>query len=213
MYPSIRSNYDNEFLEEHRVWCVTEKIHGVNFSFTSDGSSVVPAKRTSFLKNLQSFFSCGNVVEKYIEKIIELYTYLKTEYPKMKYITVFGELFGGYYRGKKSLCKRIQNEIMYCPQQEFFAYDIRIDTIYMNYDKVIEVLTRMKIPYIPILFRGPFVECLEWSTTHNIEQTTIPALFNLEEIEGNIREGHVLKSVEPYYNSKGERMILKNKKK
>lgn len=57
-YPSIENSYRKGFAQAVRdageeagaEWVVTEKIHGANFSFWTDGSNVACGKRTSLLE-------------------------------------------------------------------------------------------------------------------------------------------------------------------
>lgn len=58
---------------EDDVWVVLEKIHGSNFSFTTDGTQVIPASRTMFLDEdaRKKFFDCNVVVEEMSPLILE----------------------------------------------------------------------------------------------------------------------------------------------
>ena len=62
-YPEIENHYHKmtkAFIENHKgeeLWVATEKIHGTNFCFECDGTSVVCAKRNSYLKDSDKFFS------------------------------------------------------------------------------------------------------------------------------------------------------------
>jgi len=63
----IEKIYINGFADNKIKWIVTEKIHGANFSFISDGKKVIAAKRTSILNNneLSKFYDADIMMEKY----------------------------------------------------------------------------------------------------------------------------------------------------
>jgi Rnl2 family RNA ligase len=79
-----------------------------------------------------------------------------------------------------------------------------IDILAMNH-----LLDEAEIPRLAVLSRGTFAECLEYPNEFNSELAS--NLLELPEIEGNICEGTVIKSVEPLRLPNGERAILKNK--
>ena len=124
-------------------------------------------------------------------------------------VIVYGEIFGGFYNNEiKKPWQRVQVEVQYHPENKFMAFDIvtvdqkreHFKTQYTNYDKCVELFERHKIPYVPVLFRGTFDEVYAKSQSTNADKTTIPTLLGLEDMkEPNIREGHVLKPVEPAY--------------
>lgn len=122
--------------------------------------------------------------------------------------TVYGEIFGGYYNDlTKKPWSRVQLEVQYHPENKFMAFDIVTDDPsrdkfklrYTNYDQCIELWERYQIPYVPVLFRGTFDEVYDKSQATNADPTTIPKLLGIDEMPNNIREGHVLKPVEPVY--------------
>uniref|UniRef100_A0A6C0EMR5 RNA ligase domain-containing protein n=1 Tax=viral metagenome TaxID=1070528 RepID=A0A6C0EMR5_9ZZZZ len=193
-------------------WCVLEKVHGANFSFTTDGVEVIPAKRTSFLRDFKTFYNCKNLVEKIVPRIQEIFNM----YDQATSITVYGELFGGHYEGMKLQCQMIQKGVQYCPHHEFMAYDILIvnkdgSTRFENYHKAIELFKNVGLFYADILFEGSMDECLKWSADHNADSSTIPARLGLDELKENVREGHVLKPIDPAFTIKNVAIVLKDK--
>jgi predicted DNA-binding antitoxin AbrB/MazE fold protein len=155
-YQSI-GNIDNiKLLEKIRLssvsydnikWCVTEKAHGANFSFTTNGIVVMAGKRTSYLnkKDQYNFYHCRNVVKKYKNIVLKLHkaigNMLKLQHSYS--IQVFGELIGGNYPFHKvhsddnpesyinsvhirHKYKPVQTEVSYCPHIDFYAFDIYV---------------------------------------------------------------------------------------
>jgi len=226
-FHSIENSYREKFLDNIKMspcakeeWCVMEKIHGANFSFTSDGKDVIPGKRTCFLlteEEMELFYDCVDLVERIRDKVLKFYNYLQEITPdKIGYFTIFGELFGGYYPGLHSEDMRIQKDIFYHSRQLFYAFGVRVmidktKTYYINYDQAISLFRKAGIFYAEILFRGTLADCLSWSDEHLEENTTIPNHFGLTEIKDNIREGHVIKPIVPAYTSRREAIILKHK--
>lgn len=221
---SYREKLINKILEHHcsnddNPWCVTEKIHGANFSFTTDGQEVIAGKRTSFLKTKQErdwFMKSDYIYEKYKDNVLDLFNYFKDA----KQLVIYGELFGGLYHCKGvSKIKEfptIQKGVQYSPEHQFRAYDIAVidkdnNKSYVNYKIAIDTFKTCKIPYLDILYSGSFKECLDWSKQHYEDKTTIPEQLDLPEIENNVREGHVLKPIEPAKLSSGESIVLKHK--
>lgn len=62
-YPEIENHYNKDVLklvenyQTDEIWVATEKIHGTNFAFVCDGVEVICAKRTSLLKDKDSFYN------------------------------------------------------------------------------------------------------------------------------------------------------------
>lgn len=221
-FHSIENSYREKTLQQIKdyvspkeEWCITEKIHGSNFSFSTDGKEVIAGKRTSFLKTKQErdfFMNCDYIYELYRERVIKAFNLLN-----VNHITIYGELFGGYYEcagvSKLKQFPTVQKGVHYSPKHHFFAYDIYVhDTnSYLPYLEVIRVLQEAGIPYLEILYRGSLTECLVWSEKHCEDQTTIPEKFGLPEIKDNVREGHVLKPIIPLRFPNGESVVLKHK--
>ena len=210
-------------------WVMLEKIHGSNFQFWTDGDEVKVGKRTAYLIPYEvkfmdkasgkeivklcdpraGFFRADHIANLYSNNVKALHSELfgdcsKIEKSEKPYIIVYGEIFGGFYNDEtKKPWQRVQLEVQYHPENKFMAFDIvtydNFKLRYTNYDRCIELFEKHKIPYIPILFTGTFKEVYEKSQSTNADPTTIPKMFGLEEIIPNIREGHVLKPVEPAY--------------
>lgn len=211
MENAYRTNTINKFVEHgvtSGVWQVEEKVHGSNFSIWYDGTDIRCARRSAFLGVDETFNNYQYVVAPLIEKVKSIWS----EFPQAGHITLFGEIFGGNYphpdvekiKGRT----KIQDGVYYTPDNMFYLFDIEVD------DKVIDLTVVERISeqygffYAKPLFRGTFQECMEYP---NDQQSKIAEWLGLPAIEGNIREGVVIKPVEPKYLPNGNRVFLKNK--
>ena len=193
-------------------WLVLEKAHGANFSLVVDGNVRV-AKRTSLLSDdgLAIFYNARSVFARYRDVAVQLGKHLGNP------CIIYGELIGGSYGDlakPTSATKLVQRGVSYCPGNEFYAYDVFLtesDT-YVPYEDAQCLLRQFGIPCAEILFRGTLDECLAWSKEHVSDRTEIPALFGLESLPGNNREGHVIKPARfGGFLGNGSRPILKDK--
>lgn len=143
-YASIENSYREKIVSEcRRNWnssdiCVaTEKIHGCNFSFITDGQSVKCAKRNSTIELLSSFHRSDILYEKYSEIVKQFFLHsqkrLREEYSiEITSLNLFGEICGGSYPGFKSSISAVQKEIYYSNSIEFIAFDLYVSTTSNN---------------------------------------------------------------------------------
>ena len=89
--------YDSKYLETK--WVVTEKIHGANFSFHTNGELVRVARRRGFIRDDERFFDyrTGKFMKTHPDKVRKIYALVtKTLNEKdLEQVSVYGELFGG----------------------------------------------------------------------------------------------------------------------
>jgi Rnl2 family RNA ligase len=220
-YRSIENAYREKtigFIKEMapngEQWVVTEKVHGANLSFVTDGTTVKMAKRTSVMeteKNRKAFYNSEPIFEKYSPLVLELFA--QHELKDASTIVVYGELFGGWYPGieQKKGSQKVQKGVSYCPQNEFYAFDLLVDGEFVSYDLAVTLFDRLGFYHAAVLYRGTFDQVLAWSKAHYEDVSTVPAMFGLPELDGNVREGHVLKPVTTRYLDNGDRVILKDK--
>ena len=243
-YPSIKNSYNPKameyfcrFISGDVLWCATEKVHGSNFSATTDGNCVKWGKRSSFIgdKALCQFNNSHFIKHKYNDSVLHLYTRIQELIPQLTTIQIFGEICGGGYEGVKTshrtAIKKVQKDIQYSPDIEFIVFDIRITypkehvqkeecietdseedcsdhvSYYLNMDEVIELCIDSDLVYTPILHRGRLEDLLELNPCFI---TQIPSLFNLPSLPNNYSEGYVFKPVNEV-RTKGSRVILKHK--
>lgn len=226
--PSIENAYNGKFLNEIRNiysvskgvsrfndWILTEKAHGSCISFFLEQDKEVKCfsriRELTDEKMFEQLYNSQPLFEKYIPHVKKMLSILVKEGHKS--VTVYGELIGGKYADKTSECNRVQKEVEYHPEHEFYAFNVCVDGSFLPYDRCIELFEACGFYYAKILFRGTFEEVLKWSADHNEDITQIPSLFGFEELKDNIREGHVLRPNIPTYTKKGSSICLKDKNK
>ncbi|MDO9566528.1 MAG: RNA ligase family protein [Candidatus Desulfaltia sp.] len=219
-YFDIENSYRKKFLDilaveklDEGAFVVQEKAHGANLSFWYDGKDLKSAKRSGFIKD--NFYDYMPVESKNRERVKKLYAILKKEgrdFSELAELAVYGELVGGTYPHKDvekdTSATRIQKGIFYTPHNEFYAIDVAIDGQLLDVDKFNQVMEKAGFLYAKTIFRGTFEECLKYS---NSFPSQISVWLGLPELEDNICEGVVIKSVIPKFLSDTTRVILKNK--
>ena len=198
-YESIANDNNTRTIEYYRekgltagLWYATEKVHGANFSFISDGKTVEYARRGEVLQLGESFMGYENFLGDLPDKVKALANHLGTT------IQVVTEFYGQGVVNKGA--------IKYCDDDKkgFVAFDI----LDLNTGKFIEhfhnfdLLDLFHIPRVSIFKTGTFEELL----TMNLNWKSVLAASN--DVVSNI-EGIVMK---PYLDTRtetGERVILK----
>lgn len=124
--------------------------------------------------------------------------------------SLVGEIFGGSYPCKEVPAVKnasvVQRGIWYCPQNDFYAFDLHDGNGYLGYDEATAILKECGFFYAVPLFRGPLAEALKYPNTF---VTTIPALYKLPALPDNISEGVVIKPVQDKKFSNGSRVVFK----
>lgn len=228
-YRSLTNHTSKKFFEyakaQEGVWIATEKIHGCNASYWTDGKEVWCAKRTSFLGNDTEFFTVAQFMQKNSDSIKSLHD------GSAPYTIVFGEFFGG--DNGKDCDKPIQRGVFYAKKHHFMVFDLATyDGVadFYNLTDVDEARSRCEsagLLFTPELTRGTFDEVFEWSTKHYEDDSSIPEILGDEFLgekflgekflgdelpEGrNLREGHVLRPVVPAYLPDHSALIMKHK--
>jgi len=189
--------------DERLIWIAHEKIHGANFSITTDGQHFWPAKRGSYLGGNAShdFYGADKVVEFNKPFIKALWELIKKKYSSSDQleINVYGELFGGIYPHKEvkaTNSRKVQSGVYYCPDVRWFPFDIRIvgQGYIRNVDEQRKLLEEAGFPFlVPEVKRGTWKEIMQWDIEK--ESSRIPSLLGLPELDQNIWEGVVLRPV------------------
>jgi Rnl2 family RNA ligase len=219
-YNSIENAYQARVIDQIKlqgfgdeVFIVQEKVHGANFSFFTDGKEIKIAKRTAFIEKDEKFYNAHQMLERYRKNVIDLFEKVKTIHPNLETVVIYGELFGGGYKHKEvELVKdtiKVQKGVEYAPHNEFYAFDIKLNgTTYLDTDLVNQIFEETGFFYAKILFQGTLDEALKFP---NVFDSKIPAWLGLPEIENNICEGTIVKTLKTKYFGNGSRIILKNK--
>jgi Rnl2 family RNA ligase len=195
------------------VFIVQEKVHGANFSFFTDGKEIKIAKRTAFIEKDEKFYNAHQMLERYRKNVIDLFEKVKIIHPDLETVVIYGELFGGGYKHKEvesvKDAIKVQKGVEYAPYNEFYGFDIKLNgTTYLDTDLVNQIFEETGFFYAKILFQGTLDEALKFP---NVFDSKIPAWLGLPEIENNICEGTIVKTLKTKYFGNGSRVILKNK--
>ena len=219
-YNSIENAYQTRVIDQIRlqgfgdeVFIVQEKVHGANFSFFTDGKEIKIAKRTAFIEKDEKFYNAHQMLERYRKNVIDLFEKVKTIHPNLETVVIYGELFGGGYKHKEvepvKDAIKVQKGVEYAPHNEFYAFDIKLNgTTYLDTDLVNQIFDETGFFYAKILFQGTLDEALKFP---NVFDSKIPAWLGLPEIENNMCEGTIVKTLKTKYFGNGSRVILKNK--
>jgi len=199
-------------------WIVTTKIHGANFSMYADSNGVKCSKRTSWLSEDENFFNFQKVRNRYLVRVNLAREIILNMFNLDEDTTVqiYGELFGGRYPHPDvepvQGVKMVQNKVWYCPDVDFFPFDIYIrgeKSTPMSYDNFVKVMDEAGFTlYAKALHVGTFEECLDYPNDY---PDPTYKHYGLPEIEGNICEGNVLKPLVSICDPCGSRVILKSK--
>ena len=219
-YNSIENSYQIEFLNEIKEqgfydleYVVQEKVHGANLSFITNGKDIISAKRTELITDDENFYNSKYVQHKYESKVIQLYKLISEKYSDVKQVTIFGELFGGIYPQpnveKVNTAVFVQKGVYYCPDNDFYAFDILINSDqYLDNDTINNLYESVGFLYAKTIFRGSLNDCLEYP---NNFKSKISEWFNLPDLQQNICEGVVIRPVQPSFFRNGSRVLIKNK--
>lgn len=219
-YSSIENSYRQKEIQSIKLnfpealFIVQEKVHGANFSFWTDGENVKCAKRTGFIKDNENFYDYEIVLDKYGDKIIEMFKGLKKEKyldDNLQELVVYGEIYGGNYphpNVEAKTVKTVQKGVYYSNDVDFIAFDIKANGVYIPFKKFKASCMVGQIPFLDAIAEGTLDECLAISNEY---PTTIPKMHGLPEIENNMCEGNVIRPLDVLYFDNGSRVILKNK--
>jgi Rnl2 family RNA ligase len=187
------------FINPSTQFVALEKIHGTNYSFMTDGSTVIPAKRTSSLGNDRSYYGHGACFIKYRDDVITLFNALKLSHNNLQFIQLYCELFGGHYNGKSNNgSKVVQKGMNYCADNEIMAYDVKLifnnelPSVYLDFDEL-ELLFQelyLTIKLVPIIAKNTLAELMKLNPKFESE---VYKYFNLSKLENNWAEGFVIK--------------------
>ena len=211
-YSSITNSYDSIFIEKVKTackengfegpWYISEKIHGANCQMTYDEDGFHVGCRNSF-----------DVTSNWIDLLKKYEPALKALYKLNDgQVTFYGEFFGGSYPHKEvprnPNAKRVQKGVYYTPNNEVLFYDVLLSGKgFVDVESFIKLADLWKIPRVKFIKVSSLEEALNYP---NDEPSEIYKRYNLPEIEGNIREGVVIKPATNFYAGQS-RVIIKNK--
>ncbi len=214
-YSSLTNHYQSKFIDaiimnglDKGEWVAQEKVHGANFSFHFDGTEHKQAKRSGFCD--EGFFNCRAVL-KYRVSVEVIYEYLILQNVLVDgdTLSIYGELFGGNYKGNKEpSAKTVQGGMNYHPNNEFMAFDIKVNGEYLPFIEVEALCKRFRIPLAPIVAYGSLEEMLELD---NEFDSLVPEDLGLERVEDSVCEGLVIRPYIDERKFKETRLLIKSK--
>jgi len=220
-YNSIENSYKKKYVDiinelSITEWSISEKIDGSNsiIHYNNDEDVIKYGRRSDFLQDNEKHYNFQRIASE-IPNLKEGFRKLcKTH--NIKVVEVFGEIFGGNYKHAEvepvKGATKVQKGVYYCPDNAFLAFDIKIDGEYVNSLLFESLCIVLNIPYVPVEeFKGNVYEAIEYCNPLKDKPSEIYKLYNLPEIEGNIREGVVLKPIVTVRSGNGGRVILKVK--
>lgn len=202
-YPKIdKTSKRLKPFKHEKIWYVTEKIHGSNFSFHYDviNDTFQFGKRNSFIKEKDDFFRYRLILPDILPKIRMLNTYVLEKYPDCSKIIVYGELFGGSYPHKSIPINRnvqaVQKGVFYSPDIHFYGFDIRIvennELHYIDFGLSLQLFQQAGILFAePLATFSTYEEAVEYPIGFS---TFLPIKFGLPPLENNKAEGIVIRS-------------------
>ncbi|KAF0528621.1 RNA ligase [Gigaspora margarita] len=219
-YESIENHHNqittNHFTREDVLnsyeWIATEKIHGANFSFYTNGHEIKCARRNGFLDPNEDFYNFQSIRTKYTSQVLSLHKLmLSKNLIKGEMIIIYGELFGGKYPHPNII--KDKKEILNPVQYEFMAFDLFDGVDLLDFDIMEELLNISDIPYLKPLIKDNYRNVIKFNPNFT---TTIPKLLGYptplpSPFDENMAEGIVIKPVKNTRTSKGIRVILKIK--
>lgn len=197
-------------------WVATEKIHGTNFSFITNGADIKCARRNAILTKYDEFFNYQYILEQYKTKVFSLYSEMNSRnLIKGEMIIIYGELFGGIYPHpdvSRQNLRPIQFGVYYSPKYEFMAFDLFDGEDFLDFDVSQELAMIAKIPFTKPLIRGTYEEVAKYNSSFNSTIHSLlgyPEIPKTEQTQGNLAEGIVIKPVKNLRTSNGIRVIFK----
>jgi len=216
---NLKKIVDEGYFDPKIEYVMSEKVHGANFSMSTDGKEVIASKRTSILTDDTKFYNFQKVLSDHKKQVIALYKALVENFGELDQFTIFGELFGGLYPAKDvprdpAFPMHVQKGVYYCPAVKFYAFDIKLSRHgYLDFDTFETLCKRFEFLYAECLKRGSISELMKFDVEEFV--STLPKKFGLPPIDEkygkNIAEGVVIKPVRPLFLSSGSRVIVKIK--
>jgi Rnl2 family RNA ligase len=182
-------------------WIVTEKIHGANFCFVTDGRAIRCAKRKAFLGDDDDFFGHRALAARHSKSVLDTFARAHGEDPRVQVVFIYGELFGGGYPHPEVApvagMMPVQTGCWYTPGLEFSAFDVGVvhegeaGRVYLDQDVSRRICEDVGVRYARPLFRGSYEDAFSYPLGF---ETKIPAELGLPSLgPSNKAEGIVLK--------------------
>lgn len=234
-YSSIENSYQQRFLDKCAMhvgdaqMVAVEKIHGANFSWIVTADAVRVGSRNDLIDELETFYGHSRFFARYKPVVQALFGLVKSEFPGLVQINLFGEIFGGSYNGTGAQsAKKVQGGVNYHPDNEFMAFDLKLtfDTGVSRYVPFMDLVEWLfdanfiarlsfedRMRHAPILKIGTLEELIKIDP---LFYTHVPAAFGLEtefreKTPVDYAEGFVICGYSEDFYIGNERVILKQK--
>lgn len=193
------------------TWVATEKIHGANYGFHFDGTTMKRSKRSGFIGEDEVFFSDNRLTyEK--DRVEDLYSIMLDFgiLQESDKLSVFGEICGGHFAGAEKVngAKRVQAVVDYHPDTLFLVFDLAVNDEYLPYQIMEDMINLSGLVLAPKIVEGTFKECIEHS---NKFSSKVPAMYGLQAEGDNICEGIVIRPLLEERTLGNSRVIIKSK--
>jgi Rnl2 family RNA ligase len=201
-YSSLENHYREKFIDSIRLhgyekipYIITEKVHGANFSFWTDGLEVRVASRTQFVDG--TFYNCQEVIDRYTPVILHLWeNYFSGSFLENT-LTVYGELYG----------PKIQKGINYGSSKDFVAFDVAVNGKLISPKEAHRILDG-HLPTVPVIeIVSSLTEALEFN---NVFASVLGSTRGVTD-ENNIVEGVVITPYEDVLYLGYSRLAIKSK--
>lgn len=188
---------------DRQTWVVSEKLHGANFGFATDGSELRCAKRKAWLEPGDPFFGYATLRDELAARVLAAFAQLRAQRPELRRLDVCGELFGGAYPHPDvpavAGLQAVQTGVYYAPGLCFAAFDLRTwedegPPRFLGWGELCAVCDSVELPRAPELARGSLREAQEVPLDALV--TTWPARLGLPALPGNLAEGVVVRPLE-----------------
>ena len=152
--------------------------------------------------------------------------------PTFRTLRVRGELYGGLYNHPEVADLPIEKVgkggISYAQNASVAVFSVEVDDVALPAHDAKLLCFSVDLPTVPVVFMGTLDEAVEWSEAHIHDNTLIPngtpwidaegkPVLNpqgevqaLPKIEGNEREGHVIRFAVPEFMADGREVIFKD---
>eukprot|EP00164_Ancoracysta_twista_P002640 GFYU01003514.1.p1 GENE.GFYU01003514.1~~GFYU01003514.1.p1 ORF type:complete len:361 (-),score=78.30 GFYU01003514.1:23-1060(-) len=233
-YPKLKYSPEGGQVEAVKKWVATEKVHGSNFSIYWSGGDphttpFTVAKRTGFLtpKAESEYYNYKEWLDQDKNKTAIAALYDRVAAHQQRTVgtftmTVYGELFGGWYpteeqspqwRGAEDSvpprirkgryvgspeAQAVQEGIYYCPTIEFYVFDVAVEEVYLSYEEMHNMCQHIGLLHAQPLKIGTLSDVMEYSLEFD---STVPPLLGLHRLPAgtNTAEGIVIR---PYSHVK-----------
>ncbi|MCK9556184.1 hypothetical protein M0R36_10280, partial [bacterium] len=209
-YPEIKeidTGFINEIKESsgfEKEWIATEKIRGIHISLVADKNQVKIANKINICHDSIFDHLVLNSVSCYFEAIKKYCSDNKIS------MQIYGVFFGGYYNNNFSVIEHTPMDtlITYSMNHHWWAYDIKINSEFVSWEKLAELTTLFGISCVPVLRKSNLSEIIKLSPEKYLSMVSY--ILHNAVIENNYVEGFVIRSSDVEKTQKGNRMMFKN---